>query len=161
MNLVTGTLLNGPTNSVPGWDVNPYGTSATNVALLAAAGTGIMRNPDAGTNTWRTNLAVGTLVGPAGFFYGNSASVIGTAVGQWTANSVGYFGLKFVRESSIPNEDTTHYGWVALRIGANATDRTIVEFAYESAANIGIIVPAPAAGLISLVACCGSRRRRR
>jgi hypothetical protein len=83
--------------------------------------------------------------------------MIGTLVGQWTANSVGYFGLKFVNESS----NTTHYGWVALRIGANATDRTIVEFAYESAANIGIIVPAPAAGLISLVACCGSRRRRR
>jgi hypothetical protein len=157
INLVTGTLLDGIASGVPGWDVNPYGTSASNVALLAAAGTGIMRNPGAGTNTWRTNLAVGTLVGPASFFYGNSAAVIGTAVGQWTANSVGYFGLRFVNESS----NTTHYGWVALRIGANATDRTIVEFAYESAANIGIIVPAPAAGLISLVACCGGRRRRR
>jgi hypothetical protein len=162
MNLVTGTLLNGPTSSLPGWDVNPYGTSASNVALVAAAGTGIMRNPGAGTNTFRTSLAVGTLVGPASFFYGNSAAMIGTEVGQWTANSEGYFGLKFVNESS----NTTHYGFVALRIGANATVRTIVGYGYETTANTPIFVssinvPAPAAGLISLVACCGSRRRRR
>jgi hypothetical protein len=121
-----------------------------------------MRNPDAGTNTWRTNLAVGTLVGPASFFYGNSAAVIGTAVGQWTANSEGCFGLKFINESS----NTTHYGFVALRIGVNATDRIIVGYCYESIPDTPIFVssinvPAPAAGLISLVACCGGRRRRR
>jgi hypothetical protein len=166
INLVTGTLLDGIASGVPGWDVNPYGTSASNVALLAAAGTGIMRNPGAGTNTFRTNLAIGTLVGPASSFYGNSAAVIGTAVGQWTANSVGYFGLKFVRESSTPNGQTTHYGFVALRIGATATDRTIVGFGYEDTADTAITVttipvPAPGAGLISLVACCGGRRRRR
>jgi len=162
MNLATGTLLNGIASGLPGWDVNPYGTSATNVALLAGAGTGIMRNPGAGTNTFRTNLALGTVVGPAGFFYGNSAAAIGTAVGQWTANSEGYFGLKFINEAT----GLTHYGFVALRIGANATDRTIVGFGFESTANTAITVttipvPAPAAGLISLVACFGGRRRRR
>jgi len=162
VNFITGVVQNGAASGVPGWDVNPYGTSANNVALLASAGTGIMRNPGAGTSTFRTNLALGTVVSPSAFFYGNSAAVIGTSVGQWTANSEGYFGLKFTNEST----GATHYGFVALRIGANATDRTIVGYGYESVANVAITVttipvPAPAAGLIALGAGFGARRRRR
>lgn len=162
VNFVTGVVQNGAASDVPGWDVNPYGTSASNVALLAGAGTGIMRNPGAGTNTFRTNLALGTAVGPSAFFYGNSAAVIGTAVGQWTANSEGYFGLKFINEAG--GSIAYHYGFMALRIGASATDRTIVGFAYETTAGTAITVtpiPAPAAGLIALAAGFGARRRRR
>jgi len=160
VNLVTGVVQNGAVSGVPGWDVNPFGPSATSVGLLAAGGTGIMRNPGAGTNTFRTNLALGTAVGPSAFFYGDSAAVIGTAVGQWTANSEGYFGLKFINETT----GATHYGFMALRIGANATDRTIVGFAYETTAGVAVTVtpiPAPAAGLIVLGAGFGARRRRR
>jgi len=159
INFVTGTVLNGSVSGVPGWDVNPYGTSGTNVALLAGAGTGIMRNPAAGTNTFRTNLALGTAVGASAFFYGNSAAAIGTSVGQWTANSIGYFGLKFTNEAT----SATHYGFVAMRIGANATDRTIIGYGYESVAGVAITVthiPAPAAGLIALAAGLRGRRRR-
>jgi len=162
VNFVTGIVQNGGASPMTGWDVRAYGESPTGIALLAAQGTGIMRNPGAGTNTLRTNLALGTVVGPSAFFYGNSAAVIGTAVGQWTANSEGYFGLKFTNEST----GATHYGFVALRIGANATDRTIVGYGYESVANVAITVttipvPAPAAGLIALGAGFGARRRRR
>jgi len=162
VNFVTGVVQNGAASSVPGWDVNPYGTSATNVALLAGGGSGLMRNPGAGTSTFRTNLALGTVVGPSAFFYGNSAAVIGTSVGQWTANSEGYFGLKFISDTT----GATHYGFMALRIGANATDRTIVGYGYESVAGVAITVttipvPAPAAGLIVLGAGFGARRRRR
>ena len=159
INFVTGTVLNGSVSGVPGWDVNPYGTSGTNVALLAGAGTGIMRNPAAGTNTFRTNLALGTAVGASAFFYGNSAAAIGTSVGQWTANSIGYFGLKFINEAT----SATHYGFVEMRIGANATDRTIIGYGYESVAGVAITVthiPAPAAGLIALAAGLRGRRRR-
>ncbi|MFM7480815.1 MAG: hypothetical protein ACKO4V_06785 [Planctomycetota bacterium] len=161
INFVTGTILNGTVSGVPGWDVNPYGTSATNVGLLAAQGTGIMRNPAAGTNTFRTNLALWTVVGASAFYYGNSAAAIGTSVGQWTTNSTGYFGLKFIVEAT----STTHYGFVAMRIGANATDRTIIGFGYETTANTAITVtpipvPAPAAGLIALAAGLRGRRRR-
>jgi len=160
VNFITGVVQNGAASGVPGWDVNPYGTSANNVALLASAGTGIMRNPGAGTSTFRTNLALGTVVSPSAFFYGNSAAVIGTAVGQWTANSEGCFGLKFTNETT----GAIHYGFMALRIGANATDRTIVGYAYESVPGVAITVmhiPAPAAGLIVLGAGFRARRRRR
>ena len=111
---------------------------ANNVALLANTdtGTGIMRNPGAGTFTWRTNLALGTVVGPSAFFYTNSAAVIGTSVGQWTANSTGYFGVKFKNEEN----NQFHYGYVAMHIGANATDREIVGYCWNPIPNAPITV---------------------
>jgi len=162
INFATVTVQNSTGTHLPGWDLSPYGTSTNNVALLANHGTGIMRNPSAGTNTLRTNLAIGTVVGPSGFYYGNSAASLGTAVGQWTANAEGYIGVKFFSEST----SSVHYGFMALRIRTNATDRTIVGFAWESIPDTPIVVstaslPAPATGLIALAAGCGGRRRRR
>lgn len=162
VNFATGVVLNGVATGVPGWDINPYGTSGTNVALLAGSGTGIMRNPGAGTNTFRTYLPVGTVVGASAFFYGNSAAAMGTAVGQWAPNSEGYIGVRFLNEAS--STPTTHYGFIHMRIGATATDRTIIGFGWETTANTAITtipVPAPAAGLLALAAGCGIRRRRR
>jgi hypothetical protein len=162
VNFATGVVVNGAASGVPGWDINPYGTSGTNVALLAGSGTGIMRNPDAGTNTFRTYLPVGTVVGASAFFYGNSAAAMGTAVGQWAPNSEGYIGVRFLNEAS--STPTTHYGFIHMRIGATATDRTIIGFGWETTANTAITtipVPAPAAGLLALAAGFGIRRRRR
>jgi len=136
INFVTGIFQNGGASPMTGWDVRAYGTSATNVALLAAQGTGIMRNPGADTNTFRTNLALETVVSPSAIFYGNSAAVIGTLVGQWTANSTGYFGVKFKNEST----DATHYGYVAMHIGENATDREIVGYCWNPIPNAPIRV---------------------
>jgi len=134
INLVTSNVVNG--NTVLGWDVNLYGTSTNNVSLLAATGTGFMRNPNAGTNTVRTNLALGTTVDASAFFYGNSSIVIGTSPGQWTANSIGYFGLKFINEET----NATHYGYVAMRIGTNATIREIIGYCYNPIPNGSITV---------------------
>ncbi|MSQ91119.1 MAG: hypothetical protein EXS01_06990 [Phycisphaerales bacterium] len=158
MNVQTGAYANAAGSTVPGWDVNPYGTSLTGVSLYAAVGTGYMRNPGAGTSTSRTNIAAGTAIGAASFFYGSSNATIGTLVGQWTANSSGIFGFKFVAADNL-----THYGWMRLAIGANAATRTIVDYGFESTAATGIgagAVPAP--GAVALLGLAGliSRRRR-
>lgn len=137
VNFATGVVLNGVASGVPGWDINPYGTSDTNVALLAGSGTGIMRNPNAGTFTFRTYLPVDTEVGPTAYFYGNSAAAMGTAVGQWAPNSEGYIGVKFFNEASSP--PTIHYGFIQMRIGATATDRTIIGFCWNQTPNQSII----------------------
>jgi len=142
INLVTGVVQNGPAIDLPGWDISVYGaaTATNNVALGAAnANSQIMRNPGAGTSTFRTNLEVGTVVGPTAFWYGNSAAVIGTSVGQWSPNSTGYFGLKFLKEN-IGSSSTTHYGYVAMHIGANATDRRIVGYCWNPIPNAAITV---------------------
>jgi len=143
VNFVTGVVQNVGASIMTGWDVRAYGESQTGIGLLAAQDTGIMRNPGAvpdglpggcGQCTLRSNLEVGTVVGPTAFWYGNPAGsvFIGNAVGQWPANSTGYFGLKFINEATgTTHIDTFHNGFVKMQIGANATDRKIVGYCYN------------------------------
>ena len=159
INVETAVLSNGPGSGVPGWDVNPYGTSTTAVSLFAATGTGYMRNPGAGTSTGRTNIAAGTAIGGASFFYGSSTATLGTLVGQWTANSTGIFGFKFLAADGL-----THYGWMRLAIGANTATRSVVDYGYESTAGVAIAAGAgavPAPGAIALLGLAGLATRRR
>lgn len=137
---IDGTYLNVETGvfsssaaAVPGWDVNPYGTSLTAVSLYAASGTGFMRNPGAGTSTARTLLDADTSIDAASFFYGSSSATIGTLVGQWSANAEGVFGFKFNGADGL-----LHYGWLRLAIGANAATRTIVDYAYDNIPATGV-----------------------
>ena len=133
VNVETNVLSNGPASGVPGWDVNPYGTSLTAVSLFAATGTGYMRSPLAGTSTARTNIAEGTAIGSTSFFYGSSSATLGTLAGQWTANTTGIYGFKFLAADGL-----THYGWMRLAIGANTATRSIVDYAYENIAGTPI-----------------------
>ncbi len=154
MNVQTGAWSS-TTTTPAGWDVNPYGTSTTVVSLFAATGTGYMRNPNAGTATAATRLDVGTVVGSSAFFYGNSSATMGSGVGQWAANSSGYFGFKFIAADAA-----THYGWMQLSIGANAGTRSIVRYAWEDVANTSITVT-PAPGAVALLGLAGFAKRRR
>ncbi len=124
-----------------GWDINPYGTSSTAISLFATTGTGYMRNPGAGTAAGATRLDLGTTIGSTAFYYGNTIANIGTGVGQWTANSTGYVGFRFVGGDSL-----VHYGWMHLSIGSNAGTRTIIDYAYESTAGVSIGTTPPCAG---------------
>ena len=157
MNVQTGAWSS-TTTTPAGWDVNPYGTATTAVSLFAATGTGYMRNPNAGTATSATRLDVGTVVGSSAFFYGNSSATMGSGIGQWSANSSGYFGFKFTAADTA-----THYGWMQLSIGSNAGTRTIVRYAWEDVANTSLTVgvPIPAPGAVALLGLAGFAKRRR
>jgi len=157
INVETAVLSNGPGSGVPGWDVNPYGTSLTAVSFFSTTGTGYMRNPGAGTSTGRTNIAVGTAIGSASFFYGSTTATLGTLVGQWTANSTGIFGFKFLAADGL-----THYGWMRLAIGANTATRSVVDYGYESTVGTAINAGAvPAPGAVALLGLAGLITRRR
>ena len=159
INVEANVLSNGPGSGVPGWDVNPYGTSLTAISFFGTTGTGYMRNPGAGTSTGRTNIAEGTAIGASSFFYGSSTATLGTLVGQWTANSTGIYGFKFLAADGL-----THYGWMRLAIGANTATRSVVDYGWESTAATGIaagagVVPAP--GAVALLGLAGLITRRR
>ena len=157
INVETNVLSNGPGSGVPGWDVNPYGTSITSITLYAGtSGTGYMRNPGAGTSTDRTNIAVGTAIGATAFYYGTSKATLGTLVGQWTANSTGIFGFKFLAADGL-----YHYGWMRLAIGANTATRSVVDYGWESTAGTAIAAGAPAPGALALLGLAGLATRRR
>ena len=156
INVEANVLSNGPGSGVPGWDVNPYGTSTTAISFYGTTGTGYMRNPQAGTSTGRTNIAAGTAIGGASFFYGSSTATLGTLVGQWTANSTGIYGFKFLAADGL-----THYGWMRLAIGANTATRSVVDYGWESTAGAAIAAGAPAPGAIALLGLAGLATRRR
>ncbi len=113
---------------VPGYDINPWGTSTEEVALFAPFGTKYMRNPFIGTLLWRTKVPLWTSISElSSFYYGGSSAVLGTLVGQWSASNSGLYGFQFEGADGLP-----HFGWVRMLIGANATDRVIKDYAYET-----------------------------
>jgi len=139
VNLVTLLLEDNVSDPTDGWDFRLRGTSLTPLVVMdLAPGTRFMQTPGLQpSDTQRTNLAVGTVVGDSGyFFFGSTAAIPGSLIGQWTLNATGYFGVKFF------NEETTayHYGYVAMYIGANATVRRIVGFCWNPIPNAPITV---------------------
>ena len=126
--------------NTPNWDVRFLPFSSNDLVLIAAPGTGFMRNQGVGELSSRTRLDRNILVGPNSVYYGNSTATIGELPGQWGLNSVGTLGLKF---GSSTGE--TYYGWIRLRFGASAADCTIVDFAFENgvpfSSEPGIVAP--------------------
>ena len=129
LNLVTGVNDPNPGN-VPGWDINPW--NAANLSWF-----------DSTTNNYvvlagaPTNLALGTLIGPA--------STFGSGVSDGTFNfnsDNNYVGVQFTNESTA----ATDYAWVQVHLGASFTDaaRAIIGYAYD---NSGAPIVAGATGV--------------
>ena len=140
---------------VPGWDLNPYGTSTTSMSWFAAAApsgcvTGLGQG---GTTVAVASLSAGTVVDAASTF-GNTAS--SSSAGGWMLNAANYFGFRFVTADGL-----THYGCGKMTMGSSMGARTLDFVCYESTANAGItVIPAPGAiALLGLVGLTGRRRR--
>ncbi|MBX3372896.1 MAG: PEP-CTERM sorting domain-containing protein [Phycisphaeraceae bacterium] len=156
LNVVNGNynVGGGGGSTVPGWDINPW--SATGFGLFnpasPAGGVYVVTSPG-----WGANLAFGAEIGGSNS-YGSGTS---SNISQWNLNSdQNLIGFRF------HNEDTgqVHYGWFRVAFGASITNRTLVEYAYESEAGVAILagaVPAPGAlALLGLAGLAGTRRRR-
>ncbi len=146
-------------SGVSGWDVNAYG--ATGLQFFSPTGGGYVRGLGS-SGTLVDNLAQGTLINASQSFGSGNAETTGA-----TAFNVGSMsnlvGFRFVNEAT----GQTHYGWMRILLGGAglaAQPRSIIEYAFESSAGVGIgagvIVPAP--GAIALLGLAGlvSRRRR-
>jgi hypothetical protein len=150
------TQVYGPVAAVvPGWDLNPYGTSTTSMSWFAAADpsgcvTGLGQG---GTTVAIASLSAGTVVDAASTF-GNTAS--STSAGGWVLNAANYFGFRFLGGDAL-----THYGCGKMTMGSTMGVRTLDFVCYESTANAGItVIPAPGAiALLGLVGLTGRRRR--
>jgi hypothetical protein len=139
---------------VAGWDLNPYGTSTTNMSWFgAAAPTGCVTGlGQGGTTVAVASLSAGTLVSAASTF-GTTASSV--TAGGWMLNAANNFGFRFLGADGL-----THYGYGVMTMGATMGVRTLTSLSYESTAATGIIVPAPGAiALLGLVGLTGRRRR--
>ena len=163
LNVVTGQTGTSSAG-VTGWDVNPYGTSVLGFFNpTGEAGTfGYVR---LGTSTVaNSNVAnvAGVLVGNIGgmwFGGGNASTTAPTGLAFVLNSSNNYVGFRFLNEAT----NFVHYGYLRFQIGATLTNRTLLEYAYESVGGAAIQVPVPAPGAIALLGLAGlvgTRRRR-
>jgi len=131
---VTATTV----GSVPGWDLNPYGSST--LRFFNSTGGGQLRYPGI-TSGAAGNLPLGTTVSSSGSYNtAVDAVTFGASPGNWQLNASNYFGFKFVAADT-----QTHYGWGRMDVGAAATTRSIMEIGYESTAGTSILVGAGSA----------------
>lgn len=164
LNVVTGqTGTSGA--GVAGWDVNPY--SGTTMNFFGSTGGGYVRSGGSSL-TLTDNLAPGFLIDAnanAGGTWGSGAAESTGSTAFNLNSSDNIVGFRFIHEG---NGNQVHYGWMRIALSGTFTDqpRTLVEYAYESNAGVGIqagAVPEPtslsilALGALGLVA----RRRRR
>ena len=158
MNVLTGQTGSAG-SAVTGWDINPYG--ATTLQFFANTGGGYVRGLGSST-TLVDNLAQGTLISAAQSFGTGNAETTG-ATAFFPGSMSNLVGFRFVNEAT----GATHYGWMRILLGGAglaAQPRTIIEYAYESVAGVGIgagqIIPAPGAiALLGLAGLVGRRRR--
>ena len=158
-------VLNGANNlpapggaggTVPGWDINPWGSTGLSFFNNASGNTYVRASGTSGVS----NLAPGFLIG-AGSTYGSGAAQA-TGANAFVLNSANNIvGFKFINEAT----SQTHYGWFRISLGSTFTSvpRSVVEYAYESVAGASIeagAIPAPGAlALLGLAGLAGRRRR--
>lgn len=153
LNVVTGAI-NEPGNtggaSVPGWDINPWGSTTLNFFNPAAPAGGVY----AATAGVVNKYVGGEIVGPANTW--------GTTNTNWNpAPQSGFIGFRFQNEA---NGNQIHYGWAQI-VTTSTTSRTLVAYAYEDVAGGTITVGAvPTPGSLALLAVGAAglvgRRRR-
>ena len=147
LNVVTGVFNTVPGN-VPGWDVNPFGSTTLQFFNPAApvGGVYVVNAPGGASATAPDNLPFGFLISVLNG-YGSGAGE-STGATAFTLNSTNnYVGFRFT-EATL-NGGAVTYGWFQLSIGATLTTRSIIGYAYENTSGLGIaagatgVVPEP------------------
>ena len=150
LNVQSGVNNTSPA-AVPGWDINPWGSTTLNLFNPTAPAGGVY----ASTGGIPAPLAAGTPINASTTW--GSGTLTPTNLNS-TNNLVGF---RFQNEA---NANQTHYGWVRFSVGATAATRSIVEYAWEDVAGVGInagAVPAPGSLALLALGAAGLAGRRR
>ena len=155
INAVSGVINVNPAN-VPGWDLNPFGSTVLAFFNPAAPAGGVYVVTG---GTTPVNLSAGSVIGPASTYGSGSANFAGT----WQLNAINYIGFRFIADDTL-----LHYGYASVIVGTSAIDpvRRIGNIWYESNANTAITIaaiPEPSTWLLMLggLAAAGALARRR
>jgi hypothetical protein len=154
INLVTGMFATTP-GAVPGWDLNPWGSTSNNFWANNAASTsdGIVSNFTGGSSgTLVDNLPVGTIVDSSWTFGRSNGSETTGATAFNLNSSNNYIGIRFLNEAT----GQLNFGWVHFQLtGAGTQPRALIDWAYDNAgAPVAVgVVPEPTTfGLLGLAA---------
>ncbi len=149
LNVVTGQFGTSAAQ-VPGWDVNPWSSTALNMWATLAAG-----NAYIGSGNNYFNIPIGSVVGSASSFTtGNSTTLTISLTTPLLLNSgQNYVGFRFLNESN----GLTNYGWMRISLAGTVESqpRAIVEYSYDdsgSAIGVGVIPEPSPVSLLGLAA---------
>jgi hypothetical protein len=151
LNVVTGVFGATPASS-PGWDLNPWSSTAFNVWANNAASQddGVISNFAGGTSATLTdNLPFdATINGTYTFGRSNSSETTG-ATAFLLNSSNNYIGFRFLNEAT----GQLNYGWAHFSLGSTfgGQPRTLIDFAYENT-GAPCSLPIPEPSTISLLA---------
>ena len=137
LNVVTGVNNVSP-GLAPGWDVNPYGSTTLIFfnPTAPAGGVYVVNAPGGSSTTLPDNLPFGFLISALNGYGSGTGESTGTTA--FTLNSTNnYVGFRFT-EATL-NGGAVTYGWFQISLGATlASPRSIVGYAYENTAGLGI-----------------------
>jgi hypothetical protein len=146
LNVVTGVFNTNPALA-PGWDVNPFSSTALSFFNPAAPAGGVyvVNFPGGTSATLPDNLPFGTLISAANGYGSGGGETTGiTAFNLNSSNNL--VGFRFT-EATL-NGGAVAYGWFRISLSGTpaAQPRLIVEYAYENGVGVGInagAVPEP------------------
>ena len=140
---VVSAVSNVAPASAPGWDINPFSSTALSFFNPTAPTGGVYAISIAGQVA---NLPLGTVIGPA-TAYGSGAATTTAATFPWVLNATNYFGFRF-----IGDDTQLHYGWGTMIVGATLSTRTLGELWYENAPSTPITITAvPEASTVGMM----------
>jgi hypothetical protein len=152
INIVTGQINepgNGTGGTVPGWDINPYGSTPTFYGF-GNTGWGCV-----GSGGLLGQLTAGSLID------GTTATQTGSvSAASFPTSGGAYFGFAFTNEAAA---NQIQYAWGLFIKGTGTGPGTLVSYAYENTGagiQAGAGVPAPA-GSLALLGLGGLSLRRR
>lgn len=160
LNVESGAHAGAFTPAPSGWDVNIWGTSANSLGFFSGStGTVYMRQPGIGAGSNAANLALGTMIGSSASFGTSPTATFNTNTqGYWKYGTTNILGFRF-----ISDQGGFRFGWARVLVGADATSRAIVDYAYENTGGslAAGVVPGPGAIAVLAIGLVQSRRRRR
>ncbi len=146
INLLTGVFATSP-GAVPGWDINPWGSTAFNFWANNAASPndGVINNFPGGTSaTLVDNLPLGSTVNGA-FTFGRTNGIETTGPTAFVLNCTSnYVGFRFLNEAT----GQINFGWAQFGLSTTpgSQPRTLISYAYDNSGApiaVGLLTPPP------------------
>lgn len=137
----TQTTTTSAGTALPGWDINPYGTSTLNFFAVSTS-------PNPATTYVRTqasggpsSLPEGTVIGSSSTFANSTTAVItaaGVGSNGWSLNARHIVGFRFNPGTTA---GTVRYGYAVVEVGATVTDRKLVSVHWETSGDPITVAP--------------------
>lgn len=151
LNFVTGVNATSP-GSVPGWDINPWSSSAFSIwANNASEASNGMVSGLGTVTTAVDNLPLGTLVdGSRSYVRTGAVQPVGNSFGFVLNSDDNYTGFRMTDET---NGNAIYFGWARWHLGPalNDASRTLIEYAYDNSGAAITVGAVPEPGSLALL----------